>query len=315
MRILITGGTGYVGRALTRSLLDHHEVVVVDSLRYGESRFDKIEQARVRLVRQDIRDYAGLAAVFREVAPDLVVHLAAIHYIPECERLPDQTIAVNTLGTSNVCRACAEGTALVFTSTAAVYAPCEAAHVEGVTPVGPTDVYGLSKRHAEDYVRYWARERHLRAAIVRLFNVIGPGETNPHILPAIIAQLLAGARTLQLGNCHPRRDYVDVADVAAGLQAVAFGLPAAPGVDVVNLGTGLCHSVHDLVTQLGPIVGRDLAIASDPARVRATDRPVLRADITHITNDYGWTPALSIDDSLRRLWMNPDVPAELLARS
>src|SRR5690606_5951251 len=127
-----------------------------------------------------------------------------------------------------------------------------------------------------------------RAAIIRLFNVIGPGETNPHVLPAIISQLLAGRRTLQLGNCHPRRDYINVEDVVSGIQAIAFGLDASPGVDVVNLGTGFSYSVYSLVEQLSEIVGDELTIESDPARVRATDRALLQADIRHIREQYGW---------------------------
>jgi UDP-glucose 4-epimerase len=211
-------------------------------------------------------------------------------------------------------RAIAPGTRLVKISTAAVYAPESEAHQEATSPIGPMDVYGWSKLQAEQYVRFWAAQKDLRVAIIRLFNVVGPGETNPHILPAIIAQLQAGRRVLQLGNCYPQRDYIDVEDVADGIAAIAAGLCEEPGIDVVNLGTGISHSVYQMVEKLSSVVGEELTIESDPTRLRAVDRPLLRANISKIGEKYGWSPRLTLDNTLQRLWQDPDMSPELLAR-
>ena len=162
---------------------------------------------------------------------------------------------------------------------------------------------------------YFARERNLDGRIVRLFNVVGPGETNPHVLPAIFAQVLKGARTLHLGNCHPRRDYIHVRDAADGFAAVVLSGPAQQGVDIVNLGTGQTHSVYDVVEKLGELVGEPLRIEHDSARMRASDRPFLAASIERIRQSYGWSPRLTLGDALRDLWNNPDIPSELLERS
>jgi UDP-glucose 4-epimerase len=314
VRILITGGNGYVGRTLARKLLPANEIIVVDTLRHGCLRFSDQERALISLHQTDIRDFAALETVFNAVRPELVIHAAALHYIPECEAHPDEAISINTLGTANVARACSPETALVFISTAAVYAPEDGAHVEDQSPLGPMDVYGPTKLQGEQFVRHWATEKRLRTAIVRLFNVVGPGETNPHLLPAILAQLLAGRRTLKLGNCHPRRDYIDVSDAAAGIIAVAKGLPNAPGVDIVNVGTGVTHSVYDVLDKLSEVAGEKLTVESDPTRLRAVDRPVLQACIDKAEQVYGWSPSLTLSDSLRCLWRDPDMPPELLAR-
>lgn len=317
MRILVTGGNGYVGRALTRHLYPDHEVKVVDMLRDGPLRFSEHERERFSFDRVDIRDFDAFRRSVEEFTPEVVIHLAAIHYIPECERHPDEAVSINTLGTINVLRALSAATRFVLASTAAVYAPEDRAHDEIDSAVGPMDVYGYTKLHAEQYVRYLAAERHLDARIVRLFNVVGPGETNPHLLPAILGQVLNGTRTLRLGNVTPKRDYVNVDDVARGFAAVALGEHVGPegAVDVVNLGAGDGYSVTEVVDRLSEVIGETLSIEIDDDRVRLVDRPYLMAARGRILAHYGWEPRKTLDDSLRELWDDPDIPLELLQRS
>ncbi len=113
MKIVITGGNGYVGRTLTRSLYDTHEVTVLDNVRSGHMRFEQRELSRFRFVRADIRTFGEVQDVLREARPDVVIHLAAIHYIPECEADPEEAIRTNTIGTLNVVRACEPGTRVI----------------------------------------------------------------------------------------------------------------------------------------------------------------------------------------------------------
>jgi UDP-glucose 4-epimerase len=315
VRVLITGGNGYVGRALTRLLYQEHTVAVIDSLRRTVLRFTEPELRCFSLHRVDIRDYVALARVITSFDPQVVIHLAAIHFIPECERHPDEAIAINTLGTVNVLRALPPNARFVFASTAAVYAPGERPHEEGSSPVGPMDVYGWTKLHAEEYTRYYSRIKPIDARIVRLFNVVGPGETNPHLLPAILAQVRAGTRRLKLGNCHPKRDFIDVQDAARGFATVGLTGDLRPDLDVVNLGTGCCYSVYEVVDQLSTVIGEQLTIETDPTRMRATDRPFLSAALARIRDRYGWSPTRTLSDSLRDLWRDPDIPAGVLARS
>lgn len=315
MKILITGGNGYVGREVTRLLYDAHDVCVLDNLRYGAVRFRAGELTKFRFARVDINDAAATTEAVKDFVPEAVVHLAAIHYIPECEHDPQLTFRTNVLGTMNVLLATPEGCRFVYASSGAVYKPDDAPHAESVAAIEPRDVYGLSKLHGEHHVRYFARQRSLPAVVVRLFNVVGPGETNPHLLPEIIAQLKAGRTTIRLGNLWPKRDYIHVLDAARGFVATALNHEVTAGETItVNLGTSRPYSVAQIVRRLRRITKVPFSLEQDDSRVRAVDRPYLAADNTQIRQLFGWSPRHTLDQALADLWREPDLADSLMAR-
>lgn len=315
MRIVVTGGNGYVGRRLCRALLDEHELCIVDNLRYGKSRFSATEMGRMRLEAVDIRDLKPLRSIVADFAPEVIIHLAAIHFIPECENDPELAVSTNVLGTANVAMACPSGCRLIFASTGAVYRPETSPHHEETSIVEPADVYGWTKLQGEQYVRYFATQRKYPACIIRLFNVIGPGETNPHVLPEIVAQLKAGLSVLSLGNLEAKRDYVHVADVARGFaRAVSTGQLESGSTSIVNLGSQEPYSVAQLLELLREVSLQDFRVEADPARMRPSDRPYLSADIDKIYRLFQWRPQLTIREALVDLWHNPDLPQTLIDR-
>jgi UDP-glucose 4-epimerase len=309
MRIAVTGANGFVGTHVVRQLLPRHDVLAIDSLRYGPWRFTADELAQFRAAATDIRKRDEVRAVLDSFEPEAIIHLAAIHFIPECERLPDEAVSINIEGTINLLSACKPDCRFVFTSSAAVYTPNSEAHRELSDAVGPVDVYGFTKLHGEQFVQHFAREKGLEAVIVRLFNVVGPGETNPHVLPEIIKQIKSGSRTLRLGNVQPKRDYIYVKDVAAAFIATATAdFPQRPeaGPVLVNLGSGRSYSVEELVRRLSEIIGEPIEIQVDPARVRKVDRPNLLSDNTRMQRLFAWSPRHDIHEALQETWKNPD---------
>ena len=315
MRVMVTGGAGFVGRELVQTLKGKAEVVVADLLRYGTPSWLEGEPDGFAFRRVDIRDAAAIRSVIEEFCPEVIVHLAAIHYIPECDNDPANAVATNVAGTVNILAACQSGTRFVFASSGAVYQPDEAPHREFDSVVEPVDIYGFTKQQGEVYVRALAAARDLSGVIVRLFNVIGPGETNPHLLPAIVAQLRDNPETIQLGNTWPKRDYIDVLDAAGGFAAAALGSAPDHGrCEVVNLGSGQQYSVNDIVDRMRSVLGLDFEVRQDERRMRAVDRPYLGADISRIREVFGWNPEHVLDETLKRMWDNPDFLPELEGR-
>jgi UDP-glucose 4-epimerase len=275
-RVLVTGAAGFVGIPVARQLLERgFEVVALDNFSVGSRELlEEVIEPR-SILEVDLRDAEGVRHAVRDAAPWGVIHLAAIHFIPYCVAHPAEAVAVNLAGTQHLLDALleAEPQRLVFASTADVYEPAETAHEE-TSPVGPVNVYGATKLMGEQLVGFHRpRQPGLETVIARLFNVYGPGETNPHVMPAIFEQLKT-SRTLSLGNLSPRRDYIYVEDMAAALVGLLAGAPAGA---TVNVGTGVSTSVKELVRSLERLLGERIEILVDPERVRPSDRPRLQA--------------------------------------
>jgi UDP-glucose 4-epimerase len=300
-RVLVSAGAGYVGRVLTRLLAQEAEVCVADLMKFGEKRFQPAERHRFRLERIDVRDVEAVTGLVEDFQPDVIIHLAAVHYIPDCEKRPLEAHSINVTGTINFLAACPPSCRFVLASTGAVYSPSDSLHHEAASKLGPMDVYGFTKLHPEQYTGYFASRRGFPAVIVRLFNVIGPGETNPHLLPGLVAQLKAGRSEVKLGNLSTRRDFIDVRDAASGFAAAAMSGDLAPGeVAVVNLGTSRQHSAAEVIERLRQVSGVHFIVSQEPSRVRAVDRPFLGADIRRIKRRFGWAPRYDLEGDLAR---------------
>jgi UDP-glucose 4-epimerase len=293
--VLVTGAAGFIGSALCAQLCSCcHRVIAYDN--FSRGRRDLLPSG-ADVVEGDIRDANRLHEAVARWKPEWLIHLAAMHFIPECVAHPERTLEVNVEGTRRVFENCRNSSIrhVIFASSGAVYAPSDLPCGEDTTPLGPLEVYGESKAAGESLARNFHEQTGIATTILRLFNAIGPNETNAHVVPHILASLQT-SDTLPLGNTLPRRDYVDTRDIAAAILAVATRLD---GFRVFNVGTGVGRSVNELVTSLAGILGRPVTILQDPGRMRAVERMVLVADIERICRETGWRPRIAFDDTLR----------------
>ncbi len=305
-RILVTGGCGFVGAPLVRNLVargDH--VVVYDNLSRGTTKSLEALADDINIIEGDVRDADSLRKALEDNRTEVIIHLAAVHFIPDCDADPEACLSTNVLGTQ-VALDSAQGSAtvraFVYASTVAVYQPSVEPHHES-SRLAPTDVYGSSKLAGEQLVAWLGRRTGMPTGIARLSNVYGPDETNPHLIPVVISQAVR-SQVLALGNLSTSRDYVFTDDVARAFSSFV-DLTLMGNSAVCNVGTGVARTGQAVVAAIGQALSRELRIEMDPSRMRASDRPVLCVDSANGADILGWTATTTFADGIREAIKSP----------
>jgi UDP-glucose 4-epimerase len=313
MRILVTGGAGFIGSHVTDAFVaDGDEVTVLDDLSRG--RPGRLPPS-VPVHKATITDAAGVRAAVERVRPELICHLAAQIDVRVSVESPAADAEANVLGTVNVLEAArAVGARVLFASTGgAIYgADVPVPTPESATPA-PLAPYGTAKYCAEQYLGLYNRLHGTNHAALRLANVYGPrqdpsGEAG--VVAILCGRVLAGEHPTVFGDGHQTRDYVYVTDVAAAFRAAARA--GHPGV--WNIGTGRETSVLDLVALVAAAAGRHVTPELAPARAGEVRRSALAAD--RARDDLGWTPTTDIADGVAEVydWIRSGSPDHLRPR-
>ena len=303
-KILITGGCGFIGSALVKKLLNYNvKILVIDNLETGNIKFLP-KSKKIKFIRADISTKGNWIIKVREFSPDLVYHLAAVHFIPYCNSHWDKTILVNLLATNYILEAVGNSIkGFVFASSAAVYSISETPHLESET-LSPIDIYGLSKKWAEELLNLWVSQTGVPCKIVRLFNVYGYNETNPHLIPEIIYQKKNGDIIL-VGNLEPKRDYIFIDDVINALMIITKTINSRNKVfDIYNVGTGVSYSVQEVIETLSNIINEKIKFISVSTKKRKLDRLNLLANIDKLKR-LGWKPTYDLYKGLKKYWNDP----------
>ena len=295
---VVTGGLGFIGNELVRQLLrGGEEVAIIDNENRCAPDIDDIGGAHIE--RVDICDNERVTRLLAELKPRKVFHLAAIHFIPECNADPERTLRINVEGTQSMLRASAKAGVerFVFASSGAVYADLDNYLSERST-VKPVDIYGLSKLFGEHLCEWFADNTDMMTVCSRLFNNYGPRETNAHIIPEIFTQLRKGD-VLRLGNIKPVRDYIHTTDCAKAFIKISNHESAK--LEKVNVATGTGYSVEDMIEKIKKITGRDISVERDDTRYRKIDKMAQVANIDYLERLTGWKPEMDIDRGLESL--------------
>ena len=298
MRVLVTGGAGFIGSHVVDAYLAAgHEVAVVDNLATG-SRAHLNERASFYQV--DVRDRDALDAVFAEVAPQVVNHHAAEARIGRADADPSLALSVNVDGTLRVLECCRKHGVekVVFVSTAAVYGLPERVPIDEAHPLCPATAYGVSKASAEHLVRWFCDAFGLRYTIFRYANIYGPRQsaaTEAGVISIFLRQLLEGEEPTITWDGEQRRDFTYVGDV---VQANLLVLDRGDG-ETLNIGTGVSISVNEVFATLCRELGQ--RIAPRYALRRRGDPRDSCFDVRRARDVLGWEPRVSFAEGVRRL--------------
>jgi UDP-glucose 4-epimerase len=307
MRVIVTGGAGFIGSHLTDAFLARgDDVTVIDDLSTGRpARLDE----RAVLNELSVTDSRLLGQAVESASPDLICHLAAQIDVRASVARPAADAQTNVIGTINVLEAARAANArVVLCSTGgALYgrdAPIPS--MEDVLPL-PESPYGIGKHCAEQYLGLYNRLHDAAHSVLRLANVYGPrqdptGEAG--VVPIFCSQVLAGARPTIFGDGTQTRDYVYVGDAVAAFIAAAD--QRRPGT--WNIGTGTEVSVLDLVRVVASVTGRLADYALAPARPGELQRSALAIDRARL--DLGWKATTGLEDGVRTVcqWIEAQTP-------
>jgi len=298
-KIFITGGAGFIGSAIVRKLINNgYKVIIYDNLSYGKRHFLPKTDSLV-FIEGNINETDNLRKAIIDSNPYCLYHLAAIHFIPDCNSNPSKALEINTVGTESVLNACNNCgiKQIILASTAAVYPINDFPNIEDKTPAKPIDIYGYSKLFSEMLLKKFQNETGIQSIALRLFNAVGPRETNPHVIPHIFLSA-KDTDIIPLGNLEPRRDYIHVDDIATAFLQVTQNSTDVNDFDVFNVGSGKEYSVVDLTKMIGNILGRELKVEKKDERVRNIERMHLVSDISKIKKLIGWKPKLNLEEAL-----------------
>ena len=290
-RVVITGGSGFIGRQVVADLRrDGAQVLVVD--------LNEHPDPSVALVHGDIADAEVLKQAFADGA-DAVVHLAAVTSVLRSLEHPRLTYATNVAGTHELLEAArAVGArALAFTSTNAVTGPMEGPAIIETARLAPLTPYGATKAAGEMLMSAYTSSYGLRCAALRLTNVYGPGMQAKDSIVARLMRAIRLQRTFEIyGDGRQVRDYVHVADVSA---AIRLALTSEEWQGPMVIGTGRSLSVLEVVEEVRRVSGADFEVTHGPAK--PGEMPAVIVDPSR-ARAAGWSPRYDFSEGLRGVW-------------
>jgi len=297
MKVIVTGGAGFIGSHIVDKLVDQdYQVIVIDNLVTGKK---ANVNPQAKFYKEDIRNYDKISEIFSEEKPDLVCHQAAHASVRESTEDPQYDAEVNILGSLNILQNCVAHKVkkVVFASTGgALYGDTDNRPTPEIEPTKPISPYGVAKLSIEQYLHYYHEILELPYVVLRYANVYGPRQ-DPHGEAGVVAifsqKIIVDEQPVINGDGEQTRDYVNVKDVVmANLKALASDLTN----ETFNIGTGQETSVNELFNKMVALAGQSMKEKHGPAKTGEQKTSAL--DCQKIKQKLDWQPATDLEQGL-----------------
>jgi UDP-glucose 4-epimerase len=315
MKILVTGGAGYIGSFMVKRLLEQgDEVVVADSLERGHK---EVVDARANFKQGNLLDKLFVEELFKDKF-DAVIHFAGFISMGESMENPYLYFQNNVSGSLNVLEQVAKtgGNNFIFSSSAGVYGNPEQIPIPENSSTMPTNPYGESKLMVEKIMSWYGKTKHISTVALRYFNAAGAsldgsmGENHTpesHIIPKIIKALLENKPFNLFGTDYQTkdgtcvRDYIHVLDLVEAHMLAIKKIQTNPGNYVYNVGTGIGFSNREIINVVEKVSGQKVNVVESPRRPGDADELV--ADVTKIKSEFGFSPKYSdLETIIKTAW-------------
>jgi UDP-glucose 4-epimerase len=309
-KIIITGGTGFIGRNLVRRLSNNKQFsITLIANTSNMSDMELSEKTPLTFYAADIRDRDAILNIFRDERADICIHLAAKISVAESIKKPEETMDINVNGTLNVLEACRRSgiNSFVFASSAAVYGDVKELPISEDQSLSPLSPYGTSKMLAEQHILSYKKLGKIKNTIsLRIFNVYGSGQTSEaDVITKFTKRLSIGQPPIINGDGTQTRDFISVEDVVDAFisSTTVIGdenkLMTFP--PVFNVGTGIPTSINELVKKMIEIFGLDLQPIYKERKESEKEILASFADITRAKETLNFVAKKSIEIGLREL--------------